>query len=88
MCIRDSITPARQSTLVIEHHKQSTVRRARLPRPLDQVQTVLVVRELHEGPFYFFSFILFLLEFEDISIELLLEGFVRIVDAELLEGIC
>ena len=46
----------------------------------------LVVRKLHEGPRNPFLAVLLLLHLENELIELLLERFIRVVDAQLLEA--
>ena len=54
---------------------------------LDQVQTGLVVVESHVGPIDSLPGILSLLDFKDVSVEVPLELFIGVVDAELLEAI-
>mmetsp|Transcript_7786 Transcript_7786/g.19280 ORF Transcript_7786/g.19280 Transcript_7786/m.19280 type:complete len:223 (-) Transcript_7786:1480-2148(-) len=54
---------------------------------IDQIQHVLIVRELNELPHDPFLFVLLLFQLEHVSIELLLECLVGVVDAKLFEGI-
>ena len=79
--IRNSHRGAGQATLVVDHGQDAA------DLVLDQVQAVLVVGELDEAPLDLLCLVLHLLHLEDVLVELLLEGFVRVVDAKLLEGV-
>ena len=75
------ITGLAQAALVVEHRQDAA------DLVLDQVQAVLIVRELDKTPFDFLFLVLNLLHLKDVLVELLLQGFVRVIDAQLLEGI-
>jgi hypothetical protein len=47
----------------------------------NQVQALLVVRKVNEGPLDLFFRVLGLLHFENVTIKLLLERFIGVVDA-------
>mmetsp|Transcript_8251 Transcript_8251/g.13923 ORF Transcript_8251/g.13923 Transcript_8251/m.13923 type:complete len:412 (-) Transcript_8251:510-1745(-) len=70
-----------QAALVVEHRQDAA------DLVLDQVQAVLIVRELDKTPFDFLFLVLNLLHLEDILVELLLQGFVCVIDAQLLERV-
>ena len=55
--------------------------------PIDEVENVLIVGELDELPRDALPLVLGLLQLEDEAVELLLERFVGVVDAELLEAV-
>ena len=53
----------------------------------DEIQNVLVVRKVNERPFNAFPGVLFLFKLKNIIVEVLLQFFVRVVDAQLLQRV-
>jgi hypothetical protein len=79
------VTPLGKKALFVKHRQDT--RHPRLPTSLNQIQALLVVREVDKIPRYLLHFVLPLLGSEYERVELLLEFLVRVVDAELLEPI-
>src|SRR4051812_37000854 len=76
--------------LVVRAHGQSRLfvkQRQDTQLAFDEVDTWLVVGEIDESPVDLLADVLFLLELEDMLVELLLQLLVGIVDAELLERV-
>mmetsp|Transcript_18142 Transcript_18142/g.28168 ORF Transcript_18142/g.28168 Transcript_18142/m.28168 type:complete len:513 (+) Transcript_18142:2466-4004(+) len=76
-----AIAPLGQTTLIVQHGQQST------GPGLDQIQTILIVREIDELPLNLFTLVLRLLHFENEFVELLLQRLVGEVDAQLFEAV-
>lgn len=76
-----AIATFRQATFVIEDRQNAQL------GSLDRIETVLIVWKLDERPFNVLRLVLGLFELEDELIELLLQGFVGVVDAKLLERV-
>jgi len=55
--------------------------------PVDQFQTALVVHKLNGAPFNSLTRVLGLLRLEDVPVELLLEPFIRVVNAKLFKQV-
>mmetsp|Transcript_49856 Transcript_49856/g.106023 ORF Transcript_49856/g.106023 Transcript_49856/m.106023 type:complete len:479 (-) Transcript_49856:2004-3440(-) len=73
------VVGSRNDALLVQQRQDACV------LPVDEVEHVLVVREGDELPQYALSLVLVLLELEDVLVELLLQGLVGVVDADLLE---